>query len=138
VSDELRERLLSAYRATTYRADVEGRSVDLRIGATVPGDGPVAGQDWAFVTAANPGSRPLESEENVLRHEQLKARLADCDVVVFEGMGVPDSEGWEPEISLLVLGIGREQAVAIGRAFGQLAIVCGKPGGVAELVECDG
>ena len=60
----------------------------------------------------------------------------DCDVVLFEGQGVPDAADWEPEISLLVLGIGREQAVAIGRDFGQLAIVCGRPGGVAELVAC--
>jgi hypothetical protein len=136
LSDESRERLLSAYRATTYRADVEGRSVDLRIGAAVALDGPLAGLEWAFVTAANPGSRLLESAANLLRHERLKARLADCDVVLFEGQGVPDAADWEPEISLLVLGIGREQAVAIGRDFGQLAIVCGRPGGVAELVAC--
>ncbi|GIS62390.1 MAG: hypothetical protein CM1200mP2_46150 [Planctomycetaceae bacterium] len=49
-------------------------------------------------------------------------------------MGCSRRRDWEPEISLLVLGIERDDAVAIGRRFDQVAIVCGRTGGVAELV----
>ncbi len=140
MSDDRREQLLEAYRATAYKADVGGTTVELRIGELVGGWGHRAGGQpdtaWAFISAANPGSRRLSQADNLSRHQALEAELADRGYEVFQGRGVPDGDGWEPEISLLVLGINRDEAVAIGCRFGQVAIVCGRIDGVAELVEC--
>ena len=49
------------------------------------------------------------------------------------GEGIGDDSAEE---SLLVLGISRGKAVALGRAFGQLAVVTGRRGGGAQLVSC--
>ena len=140
MSDDRSEQLLEAYRATAYRADVGGTTVELRIGE--PADDlsdRTGGQSdiaWAFISAANPGSERLPQEVNLSRHQALEAELAGRGFDVFPGWGVPDGDDWKPEISLLVLGIDRDDAVAIGRRFEQVAIVCGRIGGVAELVEC--
>jgi hypothetical protein len=48
-------------------------------------------------------------------------------------VGIPDRAGWMPEDSLLVLDIPREEAGALGRRFGQAAIVVGGKG-APELV----
>jgi hypothetical protein len=139
LSDVSRAQLLRAYRATTYRADVGGRRVDLRIGEPVDlrelssERQPV--ETWAFLSAANPGSRPLSTAENLERHRDLVAACTARGFAVYEGWGIGETDDWDPEISLLVLGIDRKEAVSIGRAFGQLAVVCGQAGGVAELVE---
>jgi len=139
LSDVSREQLLRAYRATTYRADIGGRRIDLRVGGPVDLQGLSAEQQpvemWAFVSAANPGSRPLSTAENLRRHRDLLATCTARGLVVYEGWGIPDTDDWDPEISLLVLEIDREEASAIGRAFGQLAVVCGQAGGVVELIE---
>ena len=139
MSDDRFEQLLEAYRATAYRADVDGTSVELRIGE--PADDlsdRTSGQSdiaWAFISAAKPGSEQLSQEVNLSRHQALEAELAGRGFDVFPGWGVPDGDDWKPEISLLVLEIDREEALAIGRAFGQLAVVCGQAGGVVELIE---
>ncbi|MED5400591.1 MAG: DUF3293 domain-containing protein [Planctomycetota bacterium] len=132
-----RAELLKAYRATTYRADIDGRTVDLRIGSPVA-DPDLASQAWAFISAANPGSRPLPSSENLDRHQDLLEICRESRWIAYPGQGIPESDDWEAEISLLVTGIGREEAVAIGRDFGQVAIVYGEIGSVAELVVIDG
>lgn len=140
MSDDRRDRLLAAYRDTAYEADVDGTLVELRIGEPATDWGHLdSGQPdtaWAFISAANPGSIRLSSEDNLSRHQALLTELSGRDFDVFQGRGVPDADDWEPEISLLVVGIDRDDAVAIGRGFGQVAIVCGRIGGVAELVEC--
>ena len=140
MSDDRSEQLLEAYRATTYRADVGGTTVELRIGEPADDLSDRTGVQpdiaWAFISAANPGSEQLPQEVNLSRHQALEAELAGRGFDVFSGWGVPDGDDWEPEISLLVLGIERDDAVAIGRRFDQVAIVCGRIGGVAELVQC--
>ena len=132
-----RAELLKAYRATSYRADLDGRTVDLRIGAPVA-DPDLSSQAWAFLSAANPGSRPLPSGENLKRHQDLLETCRERGLIAYPGQGIPESDDWEAEISLLVTGIGREEAVAIGRDFGQVAIVYGEIGSVVELVVIDG
>jgi len=137
VNDDRRKRLLEAYRATVYEADVDGTTVGLRIGEPVPAWWQ-PNATWAFISGANPGSRRLSHEDNLSRHRALETELAGRGFEVFQGWGVPEADDWEPEISLLVTGIGREEAVAIGRDFGQVAIVYGEIGSVAQLVVIDG
>jgi hypothetical protein len=133
--------LEQAYRATTYRVDVPGRpSIVIRVGGQ--GDALEAllvahgAGSWAYVTAHNPGSVPLSGAENERRHRELVADVARCGAVaVFDGLGVGD-DGWLPEASLLVLGMGREEARSLGRKHGQVAVVYGERGKPAELLWC--
>ena len=137
-----RRRLLDAYRATSYQADVEGETVRLRVARETPElDARLAGwnlDSWAFLTAANPGSLPLSDEENRARHEELVNLLAGLGCKMWQGLGVADDDGWSPEVSLLVPGLCRDEAIRIGRRFGQVAVVFGRVGEAAELVESDG
>ena len=55
----------------------------------------------------------------------------------FEGEGVA-GDGAFAEPSVLIVGIGEDEAVALGARFGQCAIVVGKRGGTAELAYCLG
>ena len=63
---------------------------------------------------------------------------AGVGYVAFEGVGIPDSTEWQPETSLLILGIDEDTAAQIGLEFDQNAIVFGWHGEVAELIECKG
>ena len=57
-------------------------------------------------------------------------------VHVLEGHGAGIDGAWPLEISLLVVGITLDDARALGRQFGQLAIVAGRVGEPARLVPC--
>jgi hypothetical protein len=80
--------------------------------------------EWAFITAFNPYSRVLTDNENKVRHEELK-NLTE-NYVTYEGHGVGEDPTWEPELSLLIIGISMEEASIIGKKFEQNAIVYGE------------
>lgn len=80
----------------------------------------------AFVTACNPCSQDLGAVANAPRMAALRAELQAAGVPFLEGEGVHPSNGWPPEPSLLVLGLSRPAARALGERHGQDAIVwCG-------------
>jgi hypothetical protein len=91
---------------------------------------------WAFLTAWNPASVQMSRAENDARQHDLRHRLESERYTWLPGEGVGNDPTWEPEASLLVLGISRGKAVALGRAFGQLAVVVGRRGEPARLVPC--
>lgn len=87
---------------------------------------------WTFITAYNPASQILPEEQNITRHQMLVEDLAEYKC--FEGYGVGTDPQWKPERSLLVLGIDQDAAIAIGKKYGQNAIVVGSAGEVATLI----
>lgn len=117
-----------AYRRTTYRAGARR----LRIGEPVPALD--AHEAWAYLTAWNPGARQRPDAENERAMDALRERLRATGLAFHEGAAESDDGSWPPEPSLLVLGIAPDEAAALGRAFGQVAIVVGRRGGVAELL----
>jgi uncharacterized protein DUF3293 len=92
--------------------------------------------EWAYVTAFNPGSRVIPDEMNRARHQELCVAVRALRVHVLEGHGAGIDGDWPLEISLLVVGITLDHARALGRQFGQLAIVAGRVGEPARLVPC--
>ncbi len=92
--------------------------------------------EWTFVTAWNPASVPLTDAENARRNTALRAEL-ERRWTALAGVGAGEDASWTPEESFLVLGIPRAAAVAIGRKYGQLAIVHGTSHTAAELVPCE-
>jgi len=134
--------MTDAFLRTTYIARLaDGRTIRIRVGE------PNAALDellaahrarsWAYITAWNPGARRLEPAENAARHDALLRELSRLGRTFYEGEGVPDEPGWEPERSVLVLGLDLDEARALGRRFGQLAIVAGGAGEAPRLVWCN-
>ncbi len=88
--------------------------------------------EWAFITAYNPYSRVLTNDENRMRHEELKELTKAY--TTFEGHGAGEDPAWEPELSLFIIGISKEDASLIGTKFEQNAIVYGKTNSEPELL----
>ena len=92
--------------------------------------------EWAFITAFNPYSKVLTQDENIERHNELK--VLTNSYIIFEGHGVGEDPTWEPELSLLIIGITKEDAIFIGNKFEQNAIVIGKVNSAPELLILNG
>ena len=88
----------------------------------------------AFVTAANPGGVARSHAENEAAMAALEAELrAEPRWPWLRGEG-RDSAGQWRETSVLLFGIGRDEATALGRRLGQNAIVFAERGGAPQLV----
>lgn len=133
--------LREAYVATSYVASTPRGRLRVRVGEAHPEldallrDHEV--EQWAYITAWNPGSELLSPLENHERQKELEGELREAGYSFFRGSGVPDNDDWDAEESVLVLGISRSEAVRLGVAYGQNAIVHGPLGEVAQLVWCD-
>jgi hypothetical protein len=86
---------------------------------------------WAYITAFNPYSKTLSKAENLKRHEKLKTKISNYQF--YEGEGIGEDKNWEPEISLLIIGIPHQEAMDIGKFFEQNAIVIGEIKGLPVL-----
>lgn len=85
----------------------------------------------AFITAANPRGERRSEEDNRAALAELEASLA---YPFYRGEGRDPDGKWPAEPSLLVLGIARGEAEALGRACRQNAIVFIEKGAAPELV----
>lgn len=132
-----RARLEQAYRRTTYGA---GLSLRLRVGEPHPFLDEMLSfrglEEYAYVTAWNPRSEALDEEENATRQDALRRRLRERGWHFLEGVARADDGVWEEE-SLLVMGIPRAEALALGREWGQHAMLVGRRGGAPELAWLD-
>ena len=132
--------LWAAYEATAFDADTPVGHVRIRIGESSPLLEELlqhAGAEvWVFVTAWNPASRELDSAENRARNRALRTDLSELGCEVFDGLGQPLTGSWTAEESFLALGIDRAQSVELGKRHGQNAVVWGRRGRAAELVDC--
>lgn len=129
------------YRATTFRVETPDGHIDIRVGEKHAGIDALLSRhnatDWAYITAWNPGSRPLSADQNEVAHLTLRQTIRDRGFECYVGDGIPDNEGWAPERSVWIAGIGRAEAIALGMRFAQSAIVVGSFGEIAELVNCN-
>ena len=85
----------------------------------------------AFVTAANPRGEERASAANEVAMAELRGSLA---WPWLPGEGRDPAGRWSAEPSLLILGISRAEAEALGRRLEQNAIVYVEKGDAAELV----
>ncbi len=89
----------------------------------------------AFITAWNPMSQPLSTEENRSRQQSLLNEINAIGLTALQGIGQHPSNGWPGEESILVPGLQLEAARALARTFRQLAFVWVKQAGSVELIE---
>lgn len=139
-----RAALEAAYTATTYRVWLPQGPLDLRLGHRAPRLAALMGRlgmnAWAVITPCNPGSRRLPPQANQARLTALAACLAR------RGRGAgwgwwpaenrADRGDWPVEPGFLVLFPrgGRGAARALGRLFGQNALVWGSRKGAGKLL----
>lgn len=127
-----------AYCATTFATELPDGEIGIRIGQRHPRlDALLKEQGastWAYITASNPGSVNLPPDKNGKHNAEFVRYLELKGYRFFLGEGRPDKPGWDPEASVLVIGIEHEAAIRLGQNLGQNAIVIGQYEGVAELV----
>lgn len=132
--------LLAAWQRTEYRVQTGEGSLVLHIGEASTALRELLRREGvacaAYITADNPGSRTVPDWENRPARQRLKARLRAGGWRWLPGLGV-DPDGDHPgEHSLLVLGITTADAIAIGREFGQDAILLVAEDAVPRLALC--
>jgi hypothetical protein len=88
---------------------------------------------WAIITASNPYSQTLTELENQQRHQKLMKHLQELQFPCLEALGRDQTGIWTPEQSFWICGVGRLEAISIGRQFEQNAIVYGELHQPAEL-----
>ena len=126
------EDLLEAYRLTSYVAALPHGEIRIRIGEPLPA---LAGTA-AFLTAENPGSEKLPPKVNALRTLDLERVLRSRGWIAFPARAIPDQPGWDVEHGFLLRDVPLQDAVDLGRAHGQNAIVYVGAGEPARLVLC--
>jgi hypothetical protein len=125
-----RNELEVAYGATDYRVeDAPSGPFVIRIGQVCAD----VNEEWAFVTACNPRSERLSDEKNSRRMAELEAVVQVGGWTYYHGQGIGSDGRWPAEPSLLVVGISEADAIALGKRFGQNAVVVGRVGEAARL-----
>lgn len=129
-------KLMDAYREADYVVFAEPEFVlkigepSSRLDALLEEEGATTA---AFLTAANPRSKPQSAAQNASALSALDQLVAAAGYPWRAGEGrEPDGSWVEP--SRLVIGIYRENAEALGRLFGQNAIVFIEKGAPPELL----
>jgi uncharacterized protein DUF3293 len=92
---------------------------------------------WAFVSASNPCSAVLSDAENDVRHKNMIEKVKTMNLRFCEGLGIPSENNWKDEKSLLILDISKKEAMKLGKAYNQNAIVYGKANKAPELLFCN-
>lgn len=138
--DEARRNELEAvYRATNYVVYRGTITFVIRIGDRCTAADEILGggeNSWAFMTAWNPYSQELSANENSRRQSELQSELNLRGLRYLAGAGEDPRGEWPSEDSLLVVGIGLDDATTLAKIFEQNAIVFGRRGQPAELVWC--
>jgi len=88
----------------------------------------------AIISAYNPHSQSLSSEENQSAHESLRQHLMQHGHPMIGGLNIDPTGQWPQEKSFFVLGVDLETARAIGQHFKQNAIVWIQSDAIPHLV----
>ena len=125
------------FEATDYWVDPDGVPIVLRIGM---GWGVQWSQKWsvnriAIVTAWNPLPVIHTDEENQLLQRGLELQIQCGGWDYLPAIGIAHNEEWR-EPSFCILDISVADALALGREFGQLAIVYASVEDGVQLMYC--
>jgi hypothetical protein len=127
---EIPDDLIYAYRSAYYRASSGHEAITLHVdqySEPLARLLAVSGHRCAaFITACNPLGAAESHEVNMKACLDLRKSLdryvADQSQII-EGQGIDPSGAWPAEKSFLVLGLDLETTKALGKEFGQNAVV---------------
>jgi hypothetical protein len=75
--------------------------------------------DWTILTAENPEGVQLDEAANKARMDELRARLKEMGLEFIDVRGKYGND----ENSIVVIGVGRDQAMALGKQFLQQSVL---------------
>ena len=90
-------------------------------------------KEWAFITAWNPNSIPLTTEENKQRNAYLLDDIRSKGYASHLGRGSSEDGNWS-EDSFFIENISKEEALFYALKYEQCAFVYGKANQVSELI----
>jgi hypothetical protein len=126
IDTSIHKELLESYESANYHVDASPSFI-LKIGKYSPELHSMYDASHkkraAFITAYNPASVELSNEENKERNRELEEKIQALHLDYIHGEGKCDESKWSGEESFLVLGINQEDAIQLGKEFGQNAIV---------------
>jgi hypothetical protein len=130
--------LVAAYRAARYHVSGAAEPFDLTLdvpnralGACHRAHGVECS---TFLTAWNPGSRPMTTAVNAAAAARLAQHLRDLGHPLLAGFGADPEGRWPAEESVLALGVALEPASRIAREFGQAAFLHAGRDAIPRLV----
>jgi Protein of unknown function (DUF3293) len=133
--------LLAAFRNTRFIVSSGDKEIILRVGELNQElDDLLArfeAKRCAFITAWSPGAIRLSNPQNEARQAALVAEIERRGYPFLGGRGTAEDGTWPPEDSILIIGIDRPDAKAVGKLFGQIAVVFAGRGKPVELLLCD-
>ena len=118
--------LWRVYRAAHYVVQAEPAfvlGVDQRSGALQALQRSYGVARSVFLTACNPRSQRFNAAANLRLRCQLEALVQQRGYATLAGYGTDPAGRWGVEESLLIIGMGSAEAVALARRFGQNALL---------------
>ena len=91
-------------------------------------------QSAAFLTAWNPYSETQTHTDNHAAQMRLLAELSQRQLPVLPGLGCDPLGEWEAEESILILGIGLDDAKTLGNQFKQNALTWAGADATPQLI----
>jgi hypothetical protein len=126
--------LLDAFLATDYRVEIDGYAHILLIGQRHSRfDRAIGDQPWVSITASNPGAQALSGSANRQANESLQRATRAAGLAFWPALHQATDGSGMDETALLIAAAEPEWIHHQARRFGQLGVVCGQPGGAAEL-----
>ena len=136
----MRERLDPLYRATEYRVLAGSQLISLVIDRQDPRNETALAESsgdyrqWAIITPCNPASVALCQQENAALLENFHHWLRHKSYRWLPSLNHDPDGHWPDEPGALIFDIERNDAEALGRQFGQNAIVHALRGHAPQLV----
>ena len=120
--------LEKSYLDTTYSVLIEGKKYDIKIGKPIPS---VINhllenenkKSAVILTAWNPRSKALSSEENIKRNTKLYSYLKNNKYIIYKALGQGNDTSWPAEESFFIMGITKETVEQLAVEYGQHAYV---------------
>jgi hypothetical protein len=88
----------------------------------------------ALLTACNPEGIPQDTVSNQSAQKQLCTQLHTTTHDLFPAVGLSPIGDWPPEESVLIAGIGLDEAMELGRSFRQNALLFVQSGEAPQLI----
>ena len=114
------------YLDTTYSVFVDEEQYDIKIGNPLPSvikkllD---KEKSAVILTACNPRSQPLSSQENKAHNNKLYSNLKNNKYIIYKALGQGDDASWPAEESFFIIGLNKADAEKIAVEYGQYAYV---------------
>ncbi|MBA4383838.1 MAG: hypothetical protein C0410_03815 [Anaerolinea sp.] len=129
----------TASMTTRYTVDLpDGSHLTLSIGVPDPELDNLLSQfkacSYAYLTAYNPQSTTLSTDENMKRHQQLCSELDQRGFNYLTGKAIPDTGEWEPETCVFVFDMLRSTVLELCQAYAQDGAVVGELGSAPKLM----